>query len=757
MDVVSQNLTRFEWARKQRDEIIRRADAWLQYDDARLRTLVPPPEVPRAVVAHVKGAPINGEALNRVGRYSWVLSFDQPWTVTSPADGRTYPSNDFAAFLRSGLQDRSLLTGPFPDDGWGCYVEGEDKPFWFVGVYAHWSVRELLLPAIDDLSRAYLIAADNQYAHACSLLLWQLAEYYPQYWYEKQSRYGREVTPDYKGRLLYHTWESNNTCRVVPPAYGAVRPAIETDDALAALTGQTPSQIRAHIEDRMLRTMAGDIMDGSDRIQGNYSMHQRSLLGIAEALKASRRQPTSRQMRQYVLRNPQAESYFQMGMVDALNNLLHRDGYPIESPGYNVAWIQGLSDMAQALGPEGRSIATMSRFRRLFAWPLRMTCAGEFVPSYGDSGDLSHRPLGWSSEVFEPAYRRWRDPTYAKALLHPQTEHERDLFRDSVDAGELSRAAAKAPDPLGVASELLPGVGFASLQTGSEANRTALAVFYGMYWGHAHHDRLQLDLYSWGNALAPDLGYPETADAHDPRRGGFISHSAAHNTVMVNARCQALARGRLHIYNPGDSVQLVETSAEACYPGVVSLYRRTLMLVDVGPDQAYAVDIFRVRGGAQHDWIVHGTQADFHSDLPLSDPRANGTVAGPEVPYGHFYDDDRYANDNAAHVPYHLYEGSAFQWLFNVQEARLAGGARRAGISIGPPACTPTASAREWCSAPTWWDRTRRSSSVMGSRSAGRPGRTPSSSSYAVAWARSLRACTCLYSSPTGAPRSSTR
>lgn len=327
------NLERYSWAREQRDGILSRAKRWLRYDDSRLRTLVPPPEVPRAIVAHEKGAPVNGEALNRIGRYSWIVSFDRQWKVTSPVDGRVYPSSDFQAFLDSGLQDRSLLTGPYPDDGWGCHVEGEEKPFWFVGVYAHWSVRNLLLPAIDDLSKAYLLALDPRCAHACALLLWQLAEYYPHYVYEKQSRYGREVTPDYKGRLLYHTWESNNTCRVVPPAYGAVRPAIEEDDSLMVLIGQTAVQIREHIEDRMLRTMARDIMDGSDRIQGNYGMHQHSLLRIAEVLKHSRKRPTSREMREFVVRNPHAKSYFQMGAVDALNNLLHRDGYPIESPG----------------------------------------------------------------------------------------------------------------------------------------------------------------------------------------------------------------------------------------------------------------------------------------------------------------------------------------------------------------------------------------------------------------------------------------
>ncbi len=677
MNALKRNLRKYDWARKQRDQIVRRADKWLKHDDERLRSLVIPPEIPRAIYAHEKGAPVNGEALNKIGLTSWKISFDRPWKVTNPADGKTYPSNDFEAFRESGCKDRSLLTGPYPDDGWGCYVKGEDRPFWFVAFYAHWSVNRLLLPALDDLSRAYLITDDSHYAHACALLLWQLAEYYPRYVYEKQSRYGKEFMPNYRGRLLYHTWESHFTCQSVIPAYGAVRPAIQKDRALMALTGQTARQIRAHIEDRLLRTMAGDIMDGSGRIQGNYGMHQLALLRIAAVLKNSQKKPTSRDMVAWVLNNPDAQNYTQLGLRDAVNNLLHRDGYPFESPQYNTLWIVMLDAIVKALGPEGRKIVALPRFRKLYTWIFRMACAERFVPSYGDSNNLFHALLDRRNlrmgEIFESAYRYYKDPIFARALKQINAKPKRDLFLDPLDANELAGAAKKHPDRLGVTSELLPGVGFASLQTGSNANRTALALFYGDYWGHAHNDRLQLDIYSWRHALTPDFGYPETADAYDPRRYAFLSHTVTHNTVMVNAGRQARARGRLHLYDPGPFAQLVETSAEAAYPKQVKLYRRTLLLVDVAPDKAYIVDIFRVRGGAQHDWIVHGPQAKLKSDLPFSRPRKKGTLAGPDVPYGYFYDDKRYDNDNAAHVSYSRYEGSAFQWLFNVQQAKLNG------------------------------------------------------------------------------------
>ena len=671
LQVARRNLEQFEWARQQREQILKRAEVWLAYDDARLRTLVPPPEVPRDAVANDVGAPVKGAELKRQGAYSWVVSFEQPWKVTNPVDGAVYPSNDFAAFMQSGYRDRSLLTGPYPDDGWGCPLPGFAKPFWFVAVYAHWSVVRLLLPALEDLSRAYLLTDDPRYAHAGAVLLWQLAEYYPRYAYETQSRYGKEVEPGYLGRLLYHTWESLYTCQTTPPAYDAIRPAIANDAALAAMTGQAPERIRAHIEERLFRTMANDIMDGSGRIQGNYGMHQTALLKIAAVLRASPETPTSAQMVAWVLRNPQATNYTQIGIEDAVNNLLHRDGYPFESISYSVHWIEDLASLVEALGPDGQRILAMPRFKRLFEWPLRIAVAGEFTPSYGDSNHMFQSTF-WMPSFLEAGFRLYRDPRFAKALVLQKASPGRDLFTVSLES-ELPAAAAQCKADLGVSSELLPGVGYASLQCGSPENRTGLALFYGYYEGHSHYDRLQLDLYSWRNALTPDFGYPETADSYDPRRFGFLSHTVAHNTVMIDSKRQEPARGRLCLYDPGAFAQTVEVAAEADYPGVATLYRRTLMLVEVSPQQAYIVDIFRVRGGRQHDWIVHGTQAEFASGMPFSAPRQEGTLAGAQVAYGSFYDDARYADNNQAHVPYYEYKGSAYQWLFNVQEAALNG------------------------------------------------------------------------------------
>jgi len=138
---------------------------------------------------------------------------------------------------------------------------------------------------------------------------------------------------------------------------------------------------------------------------------------------------------------------------------------------------------------------------------------------------------------------------------------------------------------------------------------------------------------------------------------------------MVDATRSELGRGQLVAFHPGTFAQMAEVTDVAAYPGKVQDYRRTVFLIEAGPDHAYVVDVFRVAGGKQHDWLVHGTEAQFSSSLPLSAPRAEGTLAGPDVPYGIFYDDEKLKDGKYGHY-YGAYKGSAFQWLYNVQEAR---------------------------------------------------------------------------------------
>lgn len=677
LGVMRQNLAQADWAQAEAKAIIGRADRWVNVDDARLRLLVPPPTVPRAATINPLECPIHGqEVLKHGGRYAWKIDFDHPYKVVCPVGGESYPSNDFLAYLQSGMKDKALLQGEYVDDGWGYQKAPGDKyKYWFVAYYAHWAARNLLHPALRDLSQAYLLTNDPRYAHKCALLLWQLAQYYPDYAYEKQSNYGLEVDSGYLGRLLYHTWETW-TVEISAPAYDAIFPALAGDAELQKVTGETAAQIAGDIEERLLRTMARDITDGSHRIQGNYGMHQQALLLVAAALKDVPGKPSSGEMVDWVLNNPTpATSYTDTAFYDMLVNLLHRDGIPFESPSYNCGWMSDLAGIADLLQDNGVDLWQDKRFQSLFYAPLDAVVGGWFTTPLGDSNNMFSGPLGLGAPYLQRAYARLRDPRLARAITQAQERLQRDLFEPSI-AQALQADAAKLPEDVGITSSLLPGLGNLTLQAGGSGHRTGLSLYYGYYVGHIHFDALNVDFYAEGNPLTPDLGYPETADTHDPRRFGFLAHTVVHNTCMVDGKRQELGRGRLVSFRPGGFAQMAEVTDLAAYPGKVKDYRRTVFLIEADPDHAYYVDLFRVTGGQQHDLLVHGTEAAFDSSLPLSEPRA-GTLAGPDVPYGQFYDDEALKEGHYG-LSYYNYRGSAFQWLQNVQQATVNADAQTA-------------------------------------------------------------------------------
>lgn len=133
------------------------------------------------------GCPVHGLEVNKRGLYQWEYTLDRPFKIRCPVGGEEYPSNDFAAFLASGMRDRTLLTSDYPDDGWGWHKPGENHNYWFVAYYAPWSMQRELRSVLSSLARGALLSEKpetaRRLAHKCALLLWQLAVYYPDYDY----------------------------------------------------------------------------------------------------------------------------------------------------------------------------------------------------------------------------------------------------------------------------------------------------------------------------------------------------------------------------------------------------------------------------------------------------------------------------------------------------------------------------------------------------------------------------------------------
>ncbi|MCC6445644.1 MAG: heparinase II/III family protein, partial [Armatimonadetes bacterium] len=649
-----ENIARYPEAQAIADSIIKAAAVWLEPSDEALKEMIPPPEIPRAFNSSFDGCPAHGKEAFKFGNYFWKMDpWNRPWKLVCPVGGEEYPSNDFLAFRKSGFKDRSLLTGPFADDGWGWRREGEKYKHWFVAYYCHWLWNKYLVPGVLNLSRAFVLTGDDRYARKALVILDRTAEFYPRMDHNKQSRYAQEFDPSYTGKILNAIWESL-----------IVRDFAESYANIRSLPGLAGSPQAKKIEDSLLRVAMNGVFQGT--VLGNYGMHQNALSAIAAALQD---EAASRRVIDFLL-NFTGGPYESEGTTFALENYIFRDGMAVESsPGYCMLWPSELQEVARLMKPLGVSLFTEPKMQVMFQAPSRMIVGGN-TPTIGDTGSLFPGVTDFTTSQYRVALREMPHPLFARKLLDRGFYGEKcfqsydDLFWPPLQEADLKRLAKGAPAYS--ETDNMGGYGLAMLR--SPLNGPAASLYYG--WAdtsHGHFDRLFLEVYGWGKRLIPDLGYPQFA-TDNKGRTAWESSTLSHATVLVDEqRQQNAAKGSVHFLTSSPLLSAVELSAEDVYPQT-SLYRRTTVLIP--GDAPYLVDIFRVWGGHSHDYSIHGFNAPFSVEgLELSPVRTKGTLAGESVPYSFLYDDPDLEKPDRTR-PFYSYRGSGYSYLYNIQRGR---------------------------------------------------------------------------------------
>jgi hypothetical protein len=661
--IARQNIERYPAAASIRDSVVKAAEKWADWSDEGLASLIIPPQVPRAFNISFSGCPVHGREAFKFGNYSFSIDLNRPFKVKCPVGGEEYPSNDFAAFLATGMKDRSLLTGPYPDDGWGWKKPGEEKKYWFVAYYNHWAYYNHVIPAALNLSRAYLLTGNPKYAHQAIILSDKIADVYPAMDHNKQSRYAAEFAPTYTGKIVNMIWETN-VGRNLSEAYDNVWEAIDRDQAAQKFLGKTGAQMRANIEKNLVREVIECVYSG--RIRGNFGMHQDTLLTAAIVAQAG----DETKVADYLLNNTGGGMALE-GYNYAIANYFTREGISCRetAPGYCLIWPTQLVSIADMMKRFGISLFAHEKVRNIMVGLERMILLDKFTPATGDSGGVTSGAVRVPAETARIGYREYQDDAFADILRRsgsggPVFSTFDDLFAEQPP---VPLAAKKKAPP---ASDLMDSYGLALLRSPKQpaSRRVAWSLFYGPSPGHGHADKLNIDLYALDHRLLPDLGYPQFA-ADDPEPPGWSRNTVCHNTVIVNAKQQTTVEaGRARTFAASPTVQLVEVDAPNVYKGEASLYRRTLAMIE-GRGYSYGVDVFRVAGGKQHDYSLHGPDGDFSaSRIDLSPPQEKGTLAGQDVPYAFFYDDPTFA-EKGERQGYYRYRGSGFSFLTNVQRA----------------------------------------------------------------------------------------
>ncbi|ACQ81587.1 hypothetical protein Bcav_3344 [Beutenbergia cavernae DSM 12333] len=682
------NVAQLDWAAAMRDEAVAGAQPLVDAGDDWLWRSVTSQGVPRSYAVNQDlGSPVTGEEIFEFGNYPWIADpYARPWKLEDPSSGYLFPTNDFAAFYASALDENGnfqrelgdpahLVNTLYPergptwgvDDGWG-WIDDDGAKWTFCAYYVHWfgwygppadvagqkmtSLRQGLMRLRD----AYLLTGDAQYARLGVILLDRFADLYPAMdtsAYPRAEGYLHSDGLRGVGKAVGCIWETG-LARTLVECYDAFYPAIaEGDDAgvveyLSARSteyGLAPkasvADIRANIENGILRQIFPAVQDTS--IFGNFGMHQATLAMAAVVLD----EPASGvEWLDFLFAagglTGSAGSWRNTGgnIGPTLVDQVDRDGWYGEgAPGYNILPIGNLQSVADVLaGYDTYPAADLyehPKYAAMFTARPRLTMLGAYTPSIGDSGQTGKPYLLGLATQYVTAFERYDDPVDAQMAYRMNGDSTDGLRGDvfSADAPGLTeriQAVIDAEGPLALESANLTGFGLAAHRTGTGAHARGLTTYYGTSLMHGHRNTLALGLFGHGLDLAPGLGYPEFAD-NKARRREWESNTVASNTVVVDATPQTpQVVGRPLAFRSGDGVHLSDVEAPAVYPGA-SRYRRTSVLVDTGEERSYVLDVFRVSGGGEHVFSFHAAEGPATASGVSLVAQPTGTYAGPDI------------------------------------------------------------------------------------------------------------------------------
>jgi hypothetical protein len=659
IQLAKSNIAKFSSAAKIKEDILKKADYWVDFTNEEILNIMPDARVPRGFDLCAKGCPTHGDAIfKKGGHYPWLIDPKTPLQVKCPIGGETYPSNDFTNFYKSGFKEKG--GGDHVDDGFG-WVSPEGDRYWFVAYANQWMWNSHTIPGLLALAQAYLLTNDKKYAEKANLMLYRLAEIYPSMDHENQSRYGlmeKMKGNVYSGKILNRIWETS-VIRNIAEAYDLVWDSIDSDIALQRNTGRSGKEIRAFIEANLLEDGLDAIQQG--KIAGNFGMHQSATLVVHLVREQAGKEEAIR-----LMSDVPSSQMGKNGFNYALYNQVFRDGMPLESPGYNAHWVSHLVNIADILKKGGKNLFETKRFKSLFEAPLDIVSIGKFTPDWGDGGSVMGGLTARYPDTYQIGYNEYRDARFLNWIGRAEGQSFtsfHSLFRQALPKG-IPYVDSRPVDVQ--RSRLFAGYGLGILNNPND--RTGMAFTYGMHYSHYHWDFLNVELFANGQKMMPDLGYPDAMNTYVSPVYTWSLNTISHNTVVVDEKRQSLNQpGKLHHFHEGSFARVIDASSPAY--GNVSDYRRNLVMVDAGKDQSYVVDFFHVAGGKQHDYSLHGPPGTFVANSQEWSAPRKGTLAGENVEIGELYDNE-HLKKNGSKVGYGGYRGSGFQHLFNVQNRK---------------------------------------------------------------------------------------
>lgn len=221
---------------------------------------------------------------------------------------------------------------------------------------------------------------------------------------------------------------------------------------------------------------------------------------------------------------------------------------------------------------------------------------GRLLAGY-DAPTLTHEDAGWApGSGAQPIMALARQA--GAAILDD---------RPAPDVQQVTWPAPRAEDNSRLPM-LLGGAGLARLAVGQGADALDVELRGLGDFGSGHSHRLTLRLAVAGRTILGDL------DDQPPSERGFERATVGHNAVLVDGLNQRESLEESRRPAPGSEVlffaadpdfQVVTFEDRFAYPTSSTRYRQTVVAC-AGARTRFAVSVFEVAGGLQHDQLYHG-------------------------------------------------------------------------------------------------------------------------------------------------------
>lgn len=648
-----QNIARYDWAKQTAQRIVQDAEFWRRMSDDELWSLMFGPTITRSW--HVWSNGYCPACKKPVPMYNWRIdAFRHPWKVQCPLCKKLFPTNDFAAFYRSGLDergifdpkraDRSLLFNadhPDPadplhkfgvDDGEG-YVEG-DKRWRFIGaylIYGQW--KQMVLGGIKNLAAAYLVTGDKVYARKAAILLDRVADLYPQFDFRTQAVvYERHLGSNGYVSIWHDACEET---RLLALAYDAIFEAIRNDSELVAFLHRkamrhrlpnpkaTFADIQRNIEDGILR----DPLRNEHKIHSNFPRTPFTKAVLLAVLSPDDKEPVLKLI---------GETLQKATAVDGVTGEKGLAGYAAYATRAIAEMVALFDRITNGTGDTGRGTGdflswALERFplRETFRFHLDTWALQQYYPNIGDAGAFARKTPQYvgvtftklpsnADALFTPSmftlfwrlYELTGDADFVRLLYRANGNRTdglpHDLFAENPEAfqKQMQQVITQQGSEFRLGSVNKPKWCLAMLRSGNGESERVVWLDYDAGGGHGHFDGMNMGMFAFGLDLMPDFGYPPVQfGGWDSPRARWYFMTAAHNTVVVDGKDQRVSSGTVTLWHDGKWVKVVRASAPQLVSG--QQYERTIALVDINERNFYVVDIFRVIGGTVHDKFTH--------------------------------------------------------------------------------------------------------------------------------------------------------